>query len=307
MSCEIRDRGQRLVYLWIIGLLALSFGPLSVACGADTAEDGKTDKKKIALIAGPGSHSYGAHEHLAGCLLLAECLNENVPNVHAVVYSEGWPKGPSALDNARTIVIYADGGKAHPIIPHLHDVDKLMKRGVGLVCLHYAVVVPKGKPGNYFLDWIGGYYETWWSINPFWTAQFKSLPKHPITRGVKPFMIKDEWYYHMRFLKDMEGVTPILTAIPPDSTRKGKDGPHSGNEYVRARMGMPEHVAWARERPDGGRGFGFTGGHWHWSWANDDFRALVLNAIVWTAGLEVPPGGVPSKTPTRQQLENSLK
>ena len=54
-------------------------------------------------------------------------------------------------------------------------------------------------------------------------------------------------------------------------------------------------MAWARQRPDGGRGFGFTGGHDHWNWGDDDFRKLVLNAIVWTAKLDVPAEGVPSK------------
>ncbi len=44
------------------------------------------------------------------------------------------------------------------------------------------------------------------------------LPEHPITRGVKPFKINDEWYYHMRFREEMEGVTPILTDLPPDAT-----------------------------------------------------------------------------------------
>jgi len=115
----------------------------------------------------------------------------------------------------------------------------------------------------------------------------------------------------MRFAENMErdpalrepNVTPILTAIPPDSTRKRGDGAHSGNPHVRARMGMPEHVAWAYQRPDGGRGFGFTGGHWHWSWAHDDFRKLVLNALVWVTGAEVPPDGVPSKTPSVEELE----
>jgi hypothetical protein len=68
-------------------------------------------------------------------------------------------------------------------------------------------------------------------------------------------------------------------------------------------MGMPEHVAWAYEREDGGRGFGFTGGHWHWAWANDDFRKLVLNSLVWITGARVPSDGVPSKTPTAEQLE----
>ena len=120
---------------------------------------------------------------------------------------------------------------------------------------------------------------------------------------MKPFAIDDEWYYHMRFPEDMKGVTPILTAIPPDSTRERPDGAHSNNPTVRARKGMPEHLAWAYERPDGGRGFGFTGGHWQWNWADPSFRTVVLNAIVWIAGLEVPEGGVPTKTPTLEELE----
>ena len=66
---------------------------------------------------------------------------------------------------------------------------------------------------------------------------------------------------------------------------------------------MIEHVAWARQRSDGGRGFGFTGGHWHWNWAHDQFRKLVLNGIAWTAGLEIPPDGIPSRTPSLEDLE----
>ena len=38
--------------------------------------------------------------------------------------------------------------------------------------------------------------------------------------------------------------------------------------------------------------FGFTGGHWHWNWADPNCRKLVLNAIVWVAHGEVPAGGV---------------
>ena len=37
--------------------------------------------------------------------------------------------------------------------------------------------------------------------------------EHPTARGVKPFVIKDEWYYHMRFVEGMKGVTPILSAV----------------------------------------------------------------------------------------------
>ena len=93
---------------------------------------------------------------------------------------------------------------------HLETIQKLMDKGVGLVCLHYAVEVPKGKPGDKFLDWIGGYYEGGFSTNPHWTAEFQKLPEHPITRGVKPFAIRDEWYFNIRFRPEMKGVEPIL-------------------------------------------------------------------------------------------------
>lgn len=261
------------------------------------------EKKTVVFIAGPKSHGYMGHEHNAGCLLLAKCLNENVPGIRAVVHRDGWPSDPAAIEGADAIVVFSDGGDRHPILPHLEQVAPLMKKGVGIVMLHYAVEVPKGEPGNRFLEWVGGYFETYWSVNPHFQAKFTEFPEHPITRGVKPFEVDDEWYYHMRFRENMEGVTPILTAIPPDSTRQRPDGPHSNNPVVRSRMGMPEHLAWAFERPGGGRGFGFTGGHWHWNWANDSFRTVVLNAIVWCAGLEVPAGGVPSRTPTFEELQ----
>lgn len=261
------------------------------------------EKKKIVLIAGRKSHGYGGHEHNAGCVLLGKWLNESGLPVEAVVYRDGWPQDPKALDGAATIVVFSDGGGGHPINPHLEEVGKLMKQGVGLACLHYAVEVPKGEPGDRLKEWTGGYFETFWSVNPHWMAEFKEFPKHPVANGVKPFFMDDEWYYHMRFKDDMEGVTPILTAVPPESTRERGDGAHSGNPTVRARKGMPEHVGWVVERPDGGRGFGFTGGHWHWSWACDSFRTVVLNGIVWTAGLDVTDGGVPSKRPTLEELK----
>jgi len=262
-------------------------------------------RKKIVLIAGPRSHGYASHEHNAGCLLLAKSLNESMPGVYATAYLNGWPKDPTAFDNADAIAIYCDGGGGHVVMRHLEQVDELATKGVGIATIHYAVEVPKGKPGDYMLNWTGGYFETFWSVNPHWEAKFEQLPKHPITRGVKPFSMNDEWYYHMRFVENMENVTPILTAIPPDSTRRKGNDAHGANPHVRARMGMPEHVAWAYERPGGGRGFGFTGGHWHWSWASNDFRKLVLNALVWIAGVEVPPNGVPSKTPSIEELEEN--
>jgi trehalose utilization protein len=175
------------------------------------------------------------------------------------------------------------------------------------VCIHYAVEPTKEKGEREFLEWIGGCFEVNWSVNPDWMANFSKLPKHPITRGVAPFKISDEWYFHMRFPEGMTGVTPILTAVPPESTMSRADGPHEGNPAVReaVKRGDPQHMAWAYVRPNGGRGFGFTGAHYHKNWGNDNFRRIVLNAILWTAKVEVPDEGVQS-TVTPEQLKQNL-
>ena len=153
----------------------------------------------------------------------------------------------------------------------------------------------------------GGYFEADWSVNPHWDAKFEKLPDHPITRGVQPFEMNDEWYYHMRFRDGMKGVTPILVALPPASSLSRPDGHHSGNPAVRKAVlenKTPQVMAWAAERAGGGRGFGFTGGHDHWNWGDPNFRKLVLNAILWTAGLDVPSTGVESQVSAAELKQN---
>jgi type 1 glutamine amidotransferase len=273
---------------------------------AESADSTAAPGKKVVFLAGGRSHGTGSHEHYAGCRLLARYLEENLPGYQTDVY-RGWPsEGLAALEGADAVVVFCDGGGGHLLIPHLDELNTLMDQGVGLACLHYAVEVPKGEAGDAFLRWLGGYFEVNWSVNPHWRAEFKQLPQHPITRGVRPFAIEDEWYFHMRFRPLMEGVTPILSAHPPAGRKwQWPDGARSGNPSVRAALerGEAQHLAWASERPDGGRGFGFTGGHWHRNWAEDNFRKTVLNGIVWVARGQVPEGGVGGKTPTAEELE----
>jgi len=104
----------------------------------------------------------------------------------------------------------------------------------------------------------------------------------------------------------MAGVTPVLTAVPP--IRLGLAGwPPQRQSGVRAKRGLPEYLAWVYERPGGGRSFGFSGGHGHWNWAHDDLRRLMLNALTWVAGAEVPAGGIDSTTPTLDQLVAGIR
>jgi type 1 glutamine amidotransferase len=244
-------------------------------------------RKKVVLVAGTPSHGPGAHEFNAGTRILDHCLN-GVPNLVTAAYYNGWPADPTAFDNADSILLYMDGGSGHPVIQRnrLTEIDQLMKRGVGLCCAHYAVEVPKEKGGPDLTKWIGGYYETGYSINPHWDAKFANLPKHPVTSGVEPFTINDEWYYNIRFPEGESGVERLLVATPPDGTRRTEDS--------KSHPGRSEVVAWAVERGDGGRGVGFTGGHNHTNWGNDNFRKLILNALVWTAKGDVPADGIAS-------------
>jgi len=299
--------------------------PLEEAAPATTTTSTRTTadaaKKKIVFVAGNPSHGFGSHDHKAGCNLLANQLNASGLGFDCVVTGPGWPKDQSIFDGAAAIVVYADGGGGHPMLRNLKELDKVLSTGVGFGCIHYAVEVPRGSGGDAMLKYTGGYFETKWSVNPHWTLKEAKLnTDHPITNGVKPFETNDEWYYHMRFKGDLSpesGVVPILSALPPPETVTGRwkvgqeDGSHNGNKAVYESVVEKkelQHLMWARQRPadeGSGRGFGFTGSHYHWNWANDSHRQIVLNGIAWIAKVEVPKSGVPSKTPTvDEMLEN---
>ena len=266
------------------------------------------EKKKVLFLHGKASHGPGCHEHRAGNILMAKRLNES-GLVEAVVHSEiGYPKNAKALKEADSIVIFCTGHKGHMLNPHLDEFDSYMKMGKGVVMIHWTTEATKGKAGQKFLEWMGGFCDLDWSVNPHWTPHFKDFPDHPICNGVEPFKCNDEWYYHMRFTENKKGLTPILYDLPPPESLKRKDGPRSGNPTVRKSVanGEKQTVAWAYQREDGGRGFGFTGGHYHKSFQNDGFRKILLNAILWTAKVKVPENGLDSARPDDEEIKQNL-
>ncbi|MBK8098742.1 MAG: DUF1080 domain-containing protein [Planctomycetes bacterium] len=265
------------------------------------------NRKKIVLVAGANSHGPGEHEFEAGVHCLRRCLDQ-VPGVIAADYYRGWPADPTAFDNADAVFSYADGGAGHPFLQkdHLEIITALVKKGVGVGFCHYAVEVPRDRGGPQFLQWIGGYYESGFSANPIWDARFTALPEHPVTRGVQPFATRDEWYFNMRFRPNDQGVVPILQDTPSDATRRN---PYSGcgpYPHIVADSGRRETVMWVVDNPETNRGFGFTGGHFHKNWADDNQRKLVLNALLWLARGEVQAGGIVSD-PTDDDLNSRLR
>ncbi len=260
---------------------------------------------KIVFVAGNRSHGWGAHEFNAGSLLMESHLKEALgEKIETVVYKNGWPKNQDSFDGADAIVLFMDGGGGHPINRNLVQVKKEIDRGCGLMCMHYAVEVPLGKSGKALQNWIGGYYETGWSINPHWIAESRLNRKHPISFGVEDFKVKDEWYFNMRFREGKEGVTSVLDAVPDDNARSGRSSwPRGPKKHIVEASGRAETLCWSVERKDGGRGVGFTGAHFHYNFGNDGFRKLVLNAVAWTAGLEIPKNGLVTHRPDVVELD----
>ncbi len=264
------------------------------------------ETKRIVFITGNGTHGgRGNHEFLAGGTYLARRINAVFPNAYAVVYPESqWPRDLSKAD--AIIVLLNHGGKA----AEDPNIAAAVARGAAFAAIHFGVEVNKGAQGENYLKWLGGYFEAFWSVNPTWMADVSTIGQHPVTRGVKPFQLEDEWYYHMRFPEGMKGITPLLSAVPPVNTVHfgGTATDHGGNEEVfrAVNAGEPQHLAWAATQADGGRGFGFTGFHRFANLTNDSFRTTLLNGVAWVSGLEVPENGVPSTAPTPAELETMM-
>jgi type 1 glutamine amidotransferase len=264
---------------------------------------------EILLIAGRPSHPPAQHEFRAGMLLIQRSLHEiKDVQIRARLATNGWPADSSAFDNVDAVVIYADGGAGHPAIQEdrMTLLNGLASKGVGLGFMHYGVEVPQGDPGRAMQNWIGGYYEHQFSVNPMWSPNFDQFPDHPITRGVQPFSIRDEWYFNMRFRPEQEGIVPILVATPSDEVRDGPYvWPHGPYPHIQAAKGRAEIMMWVTERPDGGRGLGFTGGHFHRNWGDPNFRKVVLNGLLWLAKVEVPAGGAETEV-SPEDLKRNL-
>lgn len=235
----------------------------------------------VLLIAGEPSNKPGQHEYFAGCTLLAKWLRQN-SNVVAVQAANGWPKDESLIDKAQCIVVFADGGAKLPFLEtaRMARLSAAIKRGAGLVMLHQAVDVPRAVSEE-IGDWLGAVWQPDIGSRGHWDMEFNDFPTHPVTRGVSPFAAPlDGWLFNLHFRK---GTFPVVSGLVPDKNRSTAD--------AKANAGRAEVIGWAYERPAGGRSFGFTGCDLHRNWGVEGQRRLVVNGILWAAGVEVPQSG----------------
>ena len=258
---------------------------------------------RVLIVVGPSRHPPGTHEVAAGGRLLKYCVESmaNVPGVKAdVVYA--WPD-KILRDTAATVVFIGDAfppNRFPEAKRNLAELDEMMKRGCGIVCVHYAtglwgqdVAADGAHP---LLEWMGGYFANQTcphhpSIARIYAAATitPTATQNPITRGWKEFTLHDEPYINSYFGKDgnrlASNVTALATAmLPPEAPQR-------------------QIVSWCVERNDGGRGFGIVMPHFYRNWSNDDLRRFILNGIVWTAKLKVPVEGVQTTLPNLKDFK----
>ena len=248
--------------------------------------------KKIILIGGKKSHGPGMHDFPNGIPYLAALLRAApaFSGVEVLAYTTGFPDDLTVLQGASTVVFYFDGvmEKPEPLLApaRIAALQKAMDAGAGLVALHQASTLPAGDRTVPLLDWLGAKRDGMFDRTTEIATLRAATPAHPISAGVGEFAYNDEFYPTLIFNPGPGRLTPILTAnLAPtsgDAMPAGAALPPRAN-YV---------VAWVFERPTGGRAFGFTGLHYLSVLAMPQIRQLLLNAIAWTAHLDVPSGGI---------------
>jgi type 1 glutamine amidotransferase len=234
----------------------------ATTCEADT-------RAKVLFVGKQPDHPFGTHMYLHTCNMLSKCLSLT-EGVETIV-SDGWPRDATVLDGVSTIVVYTSPAAELLLdAPHRDEVAALMKKGVGLVTVHWASSVRNDnfdRLGQKWLSYLGG---TWVSnvglhIGKSPLKQLK--PDHPICRGWNEYELHDEYYLNPTISGE---ATPLLQVTAKDK---------------------PVVVGWAYERPDGGRSFGTTLGHYYRNFQDERFRRMIVNAILWTAEVEIPKGG----------------
>jgi type 1 glutamine amidotransferase len=235
--------------------------------------------KRLLLVGqGPDGHPPQTHEYVAGLKILHRCL-QPVAGLETMLVraDEPWNEGPELLERADGVVLFlSEGAKwMQQESKRLDALQKVAKRGGGIVGLHWGIGTKDEKNIEACANLIGGCHGG--ADRKYQVLETNIAPetKHAIATGIAAFRAKDEFYYRLKFAKTGK-LEPVLRATI------------DGNE---------ETVAWAWERPDGGRSFGFSGLHFHDNWKHAEYRRLVAQGVLWTLKLPIPKGGLVVEVP----------
>ena len=275
---------------WIVGA---TLGAAALAGdGPEAKSDAAPRPKRVLLVGqGPDGHPWSTHEYMAGMRLLARVL-QPVEGVQTIVTKadEPWAEGPELIDGADAVVLFVSEGAKwiHQDPARRAALRRLAERGGGLVVWHWGMGCKDAQYIDGFVRLLGGCHGG--PDREYQVVEAKletAAPDHPILRGIDPLEVHDEFYSRLKFVQPADRLTPLL----------------------RAKIDGEVHtVGWAWERPDGGRSFGFSGGHFHRNWQHPAYRRLIAHAVLWSLDLPIPDRGLPVEVPEQDlQLERPAK
>jgi hypothetical protein len=240
---------------------------LLVVASSATAQEGP--KRLLLLAQGPDGHPKGTHEYVAGQNVVKKCLS-GVPQVEAtIVRCDGdWPEGPQLLAKADGVVLFvSEGAKWLNADPARRAAfADLAKRSGGLSVIHWGMGTRAAENIEPFVNLFGACHGGPDRKYKVLETQFIVAAKdHPIMAGLADFRIHEEFYYQLK-------TRPETLLVP----------------LVRAEIdGEQPMVAWAWERGDGGRSFGYSGCHFHEQWGRPEYQRFLAQGVLWT--LKVTP------------------
>ncbi len=245
---------------------------LAVALVISAAAVALAVEPKSVLLVGQShdNHPPQTHEYMLGLERLAKVLEPTEGlTVRVVKADEPWAAGPELLAGVDGVVLFlAEGARWCQSDSRRHEaLVRLAARGGGLVGLHWAIGTKSPEPIAPFLKLLGGCHGGPDRKYQVVETELQVVqPAHPIAEGVKTFAVRDEFYYQLKFVSPSNSIRPVLQAMID---------------------GRAETVAWAYDRPDGGRSFGFSGLHFHDNWKLGEYRKLLAQAVLWTLRLPI--------------------
>ena len=244
---------------------------IALAIVAVAAPLSAAEPRRLLLVGqDPDNHPPGTHEYMPGIERLAKLLEPNTDlKVTVANGAEPWPEGPELIAEADGIVIFvSEGAKWCLADPRRYQaLTQLAARGGGFVALHWAMGTRDAENIEPFQKLFGGCHggpDRKYAVVR--TELSPAEPTHPIATGIKPLQLREEFYYRLKFIDAEPAVEPVMQALID---------------------GQLETVAWAWQRPDGGRSFGFSGLHFDDNWQLPEYPRLIKQAVLWTMKLPV--------------------
>jgi type 1 glutamine amidotransferase len=190
---------------------------------------------------------------------------------------------PAQLDNTDVLVMFA--ANAGTILgDERASLEKFLKRGGGIVCLHDAVVT--AREPQWFKTIVGGAWEN--GVAKYFEGEntyYYVNPEHPITKGASNFTISDEVYWDLHMMPDAQ---VLAVSMQP----RGRASAESGIGTL-----IPQMWVYQNQLAGGQtyRAFVSLLGHHFSTFDSPHARAIILRGIAWAGRRQVDSLATPEE------------